>query len=338
MVPGRRAVAWMWGAALWLMTAVAGCGGGSHDAAGTHASVPAADLCVSSECGERTVLLDIPSAENLLFSDDGRLFVSSGEGVLEVRQAADGSYSAHSVSPDCGSALGLAIRHGVLYAVCSGQRLFAGRLDAEPLLEPVFDFVGMCIPNGMTDGPDGNLYVADEPLSVCVPDPKIVRLNVDPDDPLQILGQETWVQGSPLGQLHLGLDNVLRFPNGLQRSGDRFYGTDGGSVYAVDWLPGGAAGAVTPLFFDVGVHDDLGVVDGGLLVADFLMGRIKLLSREGELLQQTDPLLFSFPSSVRLGRPPMFAPDDVVVTETGVLMDNSLPLDHLSVFRRRSGG
>ncbi|TJY61930.1 hypothetical protein E4T66_06700 [Sinimarinibacterium sp. CAU 1509] len=319
-----------------LLAGIAGCDNGGS-AAMSEPQVRAADLCVSSECGERTVLLDIPSAENLLFSDDGRLFVSSGEGVLEIKQAGDGSYSTHPISPDCGSALGLAIRHGVLYAVCSGQRLFAGKLTAEPVLQQVFEFVGMCIPNGMTDGPDGNLYVVDEPLNACVPDPKIVRLNVDPEDPLHILGQETWLQGSPLGQLALGLDNVLRFPNGLQRSGNRFYGTDGGSVYAVDWLPGGGADDVIPLYFTVTAHDDLGIVSDGLLVADFLEGRIVLLSREGELLQQTDRLLFSFPSSVRLGRPPMFAPDDVVVTETGVLTDNSLPLDHLSVFRRKAG-
>ena len=30
----------------------------------------------------------------------------------------------------------------------------------------------------------------------------------------------------------------------------------------------------------------------------------------------------------------MFAADDILVTETGVLTDNNLPIDFLSVFRR----
>ena len=32
----------------------------------------------------------------------------------------------------------------------------------------------------------------------------------------------------------------------------------------------------------------------------------------------------------------MFAPGDILVTETGVLTDNQLPLDRLSLFRRRA--
>ncbi len=39
---------------------------------------------------------------------------------------------------------------------------------------------------------------------------------------------------------------------------------------------------------------------------------------------------------MRLGRPPMFESTDILVTETGVLVDQSLPLDHLSLFRRKA--
>ena len=40
----------------------------------------------------------------------------------------------------------------------------------------------MCIANGMAMGADGNLYIVDEPLNLCVPDPKIVRLRLDGAD------------------------------------------------------------------------------------------------------------------------------------------------------------
>jgi hypothetical protein len=71
-----------------------------------------------------------------------------------------------------------------------------------------------------------------------------------------------------------------------------------------------------------------------LLTTDFFAGRLLLLAQDGRLLQETDRLLFVSPSSAKLGRPPLFEPGDIVVTETGVLGDQSLPVDKLSLFRR----
>jgi hypothetical protein len=311
-----------------LLALLGGCSSGGGDTP----AVNAAMLCVSSDCGERTVLLDIPSAENLVFSDDGRLFVSSGVGVFEITQETDGQFARQLISEER-AYTGLAINDGVLYAISGDGSVWATRLDA-PQLQVIHQMAGMCIANGTAVGADGNLYVVDEPLNICVPDPKIKRLTLDPGDPFKVTNEEVWVQGSPLGLLAFGVGNTLRFPNGLQADGTRFFGTDGGSIYHVDLLPDGSAGPVTPIYFATDVHDDLGLVADGVLLANFLTGRISLISREGEPLQATAPGLFSFPSSVRLGRPPMFEPTDIVVTETGVLLDNSLPLDHLSVFRR----
>ncbi|MGH8430106.1 MAG: hypothetical protein ACREUF_06855 [Solimonas sp.] len=322
------------GLALLAAVMLAACSGGGDPA--VEPALRAADLCVNSDCGERKVLLDIPGAENLSFSDDGRLFVSGGSRVFEIHRNADDSFRADSISPETCGYTGLATRQGYLYASCGDGRFWATKLDAAPQLHLIHTMSGMCIANGTALGADGRIYVVDEPLNLCVPDPKIKRLTLDPADPMKVIAEEVFVQGSALGQLHLGLDNVLRFPNGLQAEGSRFYGTDGGSIYHVDLLPDGSAGAVTPIFFEVDVHDDLGVAGDALLLANFLTGRITLLSKEGEVLQATAPGTFTFPSSVRLGRPPMFERTDILVTETGVLGDQSLPLDHLSRFRRKA--
>lgn len=295
-----------------------------------------AELCVSSVCGERVVLLDIPSAENLTFSEDGRLFVSSGQQVVEVTRDGDGAFQATVISESPCGFTGLVVREGHLYAACSDGRFWGARLEPHPRLRPIHRFADMCLANGAALGADGRIYVVDEPLMPCVPDPKIKRLTLDPADPLRVIDEALWLQGSPLGQLHLGLDTVLRFPNGLQSRGRRFFGTDGGSIYAVDLQADGSAGPVQPLHFEPDIHDDLGIAGEGLLLAQFGTGRITLLGADGAVLQSTDPGTFRFPSSVRLGRPPMFAPTDVLVTETGVLGDNNLPLDHLSLFRRRA--
>ncbi len=294
-----------------------------------------AELCVSSDCGERTILLDLPGAENLIFSSDGRLFVSGGSGLFEIHKNDDGTFRADQISTETAGFTGLAIRNGYLYASSGDGRLWGGAITATPQIAPIHNMTGMCIANGTALGSDGRIYVVDEPLNICVPDPKIKRFTIDPSDPLKIINEEVWVQGSALGLLSVGIGNVLRFPNGLQSDGNIFYGTDGGSIFSVELLADGSAGPVTPIFFEVDIHDDLGLVADGVLLANFLTGRITLISRDGVFLQGTAPGTFSFPSSVRLGRPPMFEETDILVTETGLLVDQSLPLDHLSVFRRK---
>src|SRR3546814_13967439 len=64
----------------------------SRSAVGESATDPAT-LCVDNQCGEKTVLLTIPSAENILFADDGRLFVSGGSNVFEITRD-DDAYTA----------------------------------------------------------------------------------------------------------------------------------------------------------------------------------------------------------------------------------------------------
>lgn len=297
----------------------------------------AADLCVSSDCGEVVRLIDIPDAENILFTPDGRLFVSGGQNVYQITKKDDGSFAARPMSEGC-NFTGLAERDGYLYASCGDSRFFAGALSETPTLAEIYRFEGMCIPNGTSLGPDGRIYVVDEPLNCLEADPKIVALTVDPADPMKIARQELWIQGSPDGMLWAGLDTTFRFPNGLVRDGNVFYGTDGGSVYSVTVGNDGAAGEVVPLFWEATAHDDLGLGGSdGLLVADFFKGRILLLSRNGTLLQETDPGTFFEPSSVRLGRPPMFAPTDILVTDKGVITDENLPIDYLALFRRKAG-
>jgi hypothetical protein len=323
---------------------LAGCGAASapaepeQKAAAGANNVRTEDLCVSNACGEKVELLDIPDAENLLFGPGGRLFVSGSRNVYEVTKSADGAFAARPLSAQECNFTGLTIQRNHLYASCSSGPFFAGKLDDQVALTQVFTFEGMCIPNGTAAGPDGRIYVVDEPLNCQEADPKIVALTIDPNDPMRVVQQDTWIQGSPTGLLWLNVDTVFRFPNGLVRDGNTFYGTDGGTVYSVGVGDDGSAGTVTPLFFEPTAHDDLGLAgDDGLVVTDFFKGRILLLSRDGELLQQTDPGTFVEPSSVRLGQPPMFAPTDVLVTDKGIITDESLPIDKLWLFRRKPG-
>ncbi|MFP5304559.1 MAG: hypothetical protein ACLGI7_01890, partial [Gammaproteobacteria bacterium] len=112
--------------ALAITLALAGCGGDGDDGGGTPPPSPA-ELCVQSSCGSKAALVAVPDAENLLFTPDGRLFVSGGTNVFEIVAAGDG-YTAYAIHDGACNFTGLALRGDVLYANCFDGRLFAARL------------------------------------------------------------------------------------------------------------------------------------------------------------------------------------------------------------------
>lgn len=64
--------------------AVSACGGGSSGLAGPAGPGPMASmLCTNSECGSRSEVATAGNAEQILFTDKGRLFVS-GDQVYEA--------------------------------------------------------------------------------------------------------------------------------------------------------------------------------------------------------------------------------------------------------------
>ena len=301
----------------------------------------AAALCVSSDCGSKLELVTIPDAENIFFLDDGRLIVSGGRNVYEITGSLEAGFVATPLSAEECGFTGLAVAHEHLYAVCGDSKLYAAPLGQQLALQPIYEFVDTCIPNGTVAGPDGHLYVVDEPLNpACATElPKIMRLRINPSSPMLVQAQENWITGSTLGGLAFGTDEVLRFPNGLARIGMRYYATDGGSVFYADLQADGSAGPVTPIYFAATAHDDLSVAGDTLLVTDFFGGSIFQLSLDGELLQTTNPATFDSPSAVMRGRPPMFSPSDLLVTEKGVLQEPDGPVGNvLSLFRAEPEG
>ncbi len=318
----RRAVS---GLSLALGLALTACG---NDGDSGSPSVPdPSTLCVSNSCGSKTVLLTIPDAENLIFSDTGRLFVSGGTDAYEISKDGAGEYIVTDIFEGTTNFTGLAIRGNVLYANAFDGQLYAAELIAQPRLQPIHDY-GLAAPNGLVAGPDGELYATNGPLATnALPDPQIVRIDLDPDDPFKVTNQTTWFTAGLLG------------PNGIQRRGRTLYVSNTGlgglaEIRTVEINADGSAGASAQLLSFIGLPDDFSLVDDHLLVANFLTGEVMLYDGSGQRLQSTAPLGFSFPSMVRTGQPPLFANTDILVTEKGILGDNVSPVGNvLSVFR-----
>jgi hypothetical protein len=309
-----------------LALLVAACSPHQRDPAGVE-TVDPASLCVSSDCGSVVEQLTIPDAENILFSDDGRLFVSGGLNVYEISRD-NGALSAYALYEGSCNFTGLAIIGDVLYANCFDGQLYAARLSAVPTLQPIH-MLGLAAPNGLVAGPEHDLYLVNGPVATtALPDPKIVRLQLDPGDPFSILEQTDWFSAGLLG------------PNGLQRSGRTLYvsntGLGGlGEIRTVEIKADNTAGASGQLTSFLSVPDDFSLIDGYVLSSWYLSGQIVLIDPQGTVVANTDLGSFSFPSQVRVGRTPLFAADDLLVTEKGIIGDTGSTTGNvLSVFRR----
>lgn len=289
-----------------------------------------APLCVDSACGEKTALLTIEQAENIFFTDDGRLFVSGGSNVFEIKR--DGAaYSATPIFDGTGNFGGMAQRGDVLYVNCfTDGNVYATRLTDAPSLAPIHD-TGLGIPNGMSTGPDGEIYIVNGPIpSSGFPDPKIVRLSFDPSDPMTVVEQTDW----------LALPG--NFPNGIVRKERTLYVTSStplpptlGEVLRIAINDDGTPGAPESLVTLDGIPDDLSLAGDSLLVSLYAGGSIAQVSLDGEVRAQTDPFSFDNPSQVRVGRPPLFSTDEILVTEKGLIGDSLTTIeDSLTVFRR----
>lgn len=320
---------WSTDAASFLLAAFFVVGCDSRPPAGSEAAQPVdlSRLCVDSDCGEKTRLLTIPDAENLLFTPEGRLFVSGGRNVYEIHKTGE-LYSATPLFEGTDNFCGLALRGPVLYANGFSGTLYAARLTSTPALQAIHS-TGLSAANGLAAGPEGELYAVNGPLAF---DPKIIRLRLDPADPMRVVEQSDWLSFAP----------GASFPNGVQVRGRELYFSESavpvlGRIRKVAINADGSAG--TPEDFaslGTSLPDDFSVAGEGLLASYYSDGRIGLFGARGQLLAQTALNSFESPSQVRLGQPPLFSATDILVTEKGLLQENDSTVGNvLSVFRRK---
>jgi hypothetical protein len=298
---------------------------------------PAASPCPQGNiCGTKTRLVDIDFAENILFTDKGRLFVTGRSNVFEIVRDSDPSGTGYRANPTyAGSDAfgGMAQIGNMLYAVAYDGGLYTARLDQDPItLQLIHQLSGTTITNGMAAGPDGELYITNGPVTTDFQFvPKILRVRFDANDPMTVVEQTDW------------LTKGLVIPNGLRRRGRTLYVVDAtlkpvelGVIKTVRINTDGTAGK-PQLFADVAKSplDDMALTRDGLLAAIFFGRAIAKVDFDGNVVAQTPAGTFDNPSSVAIGRPPLFDSSVWLVTEKGALFGPGSPTfgNALSMFR-----
>jgi hypothetical protein len=290
------------------------------------------------------------NAENILFTDTGRIFMT-GANVAEITK--DGAVM---LMPSEYSSMyaGLAQVGPWLYVICGKNYETMPPLDLAELLqaknildklvfltdammdkvllradlraggpdklvfEEIHHFDGMMLPNGMAADSQGNLYVADETF---LPQGKIVKVTVS-SDAIPVTTQETWASAG----------DGVNSPNGMCIRDDVLYFTDfninsskPAQVKKVAINSDGSAGTVETVYSAMGLFDDLdAVIYNGrptLAVASFFAGSVLIIDEENGTVAKAGGGKLQSPSSAHFGNGGWIAEDELIVTEVGMLYE-----------------
>ncbi len=300
---------------------------------------------ILSGCGSesQTIVDDVPDAENLLFTDDGRLFVSGGSNVFEIVKKPDGSFiKLDTFHGDC-TVEGIIVRDNYLYGVCNNLSspdflksfLIGGEIvpmdsaitssstdgiHPSMTLTTLSPLADVQIANGMEVDNEGNLYFSDSG------DSRIFKIILS--DPTTVADLQVWA------------DNFEYFANGIKWVGDRLYTTamKSGTITAqfgyIERQPDGSGGDFVPVYERKStVLDDFLPTANGFLLTDYLKGSLVYL-QDNKVVAETPKDTFYSPTAVIIGQPPMFSNDVVLVTEKGIIFEqNSMQGNKLGLYQ-----
>ena len=254
----------------------------------------------------------INEAENLFFTEDGRLFVSGAEDIYEITRAADGRFiKTDHFDEDC-LVEGIVRSGQYLYGVCTQNNsddqasfLIAGELSAEPSFHSIAPLEPGSIPNGMTVDDEGRIYIT---LSVSN---RIVRVTLA--SPLAVERTEVWAEQLSIANGIKYVDRALYVsvlePTLISR------------LLRIPLLADGSAGKPEPLYERaVTVLDDIEPFDGGFIITDFVNGTLIFWNASRGAYAETPRGTFYGPTSLARGRPPMFDDRQLIVAEKGLYL------------------
>jgi hypothetical protein len=276
----------------------------------------------------RVLHQEINEAENLFFTEDGRLFISSTEDIYEIKRAADGSFTkTDHFDGDC-TVEGIVRSQSYLYGVCWSLKLdlsiqsflIGGELGAKPVFRILGELEKDVVANGMTVDPEGRVYI-----TYTTGTGEIVRLTFS--EPLKLARKEVWARDLPNV-------NGIKYRNGAMYVTLLSAGLSG-QLARVPVLADGSAGK-SELLYDrwLTVLDDILPFQDGFIVTDFLKGTLIFWDQTRGVYAETPSGTFYGPTSLARGAPPLFNERQLLVAEKGTfLIRDERRGDLLSVYQ-----
>ncbi|HKP56543.1 MAG TPA: hypothetical protein VJV78_07485 [Polyangiales bacterium] len=254
------------------------------------------------DAAPKTLIEGIKAAENQLFTSTGRLFISGDEGIFELVRGPDGSLqkTALHTGESCFFG-GLTEQAGTIYANCydfTNAAVFAAVLSEKPQFRSIHRLPGVGLLNGLTSDGAGSLFLASSF------DGRIIRLRVEPSNPLAIESQDVFDAQSGF------------LTNGLKYFDEKLYWTAFTDVNVAVVKPNGSSGPKRNLGRALTFFDDLYVDAAGLVVADYLNGSVVECDLTVRQCTTTPNATFEGPSSVQRANGRLGLPQDaLIVTE-----------------------
>jgi hypothetical protein len=311
----------------------------------------ALSLPLLTACLDKSTVATVPDAENQLFTPDGRLIVTGGTGAFEIVRSGSG-YAAQPIAADVSGScdyVGLAQVGAWVFTACQQKANLFAAPDNHLLVAKVvagqplhflqvprpspdpMDTLGL--PNGMAVSPTGQLLLADSNLTGWQGGVARLTLDLGGSVPAVTRFEANW----------LGSAQHLMHPNGVRVAGKELFVSDlnyvkryqfdaAGNVPATLPSPYGPVANEVTVYSTLSVLDDIQPLCGGLAIDDFLGGKLVYMAPAGpdaygrptyRQAWASAPLSLQQPSSVQVGRGPLFSGTDVLVTEKGVIGDET---------------
>ena len=280
-----------------------------------------AGLAGSAVAASDTVaqVANLPKAENAIQTANGRTFVSTDGKLFELKENSAGQWLAGAVPVRFSNSsqtacyfTGLTEYTGTLYALCADNTLLATApkhllaLDlgqSGAVLQEIAALHDFGFPNGLASDGAGHLYYANTALLI---PGSVWRIT--------LASRFSVAEEKEFYQFPLCVGNGMKFIRNQLYVGvnpPTFAGLS--QVLRYDVSATGLSNKAV-IYQSLGVIDDFELVQGGLVLAEYLWQRIVHINEGGQILHTA---VFMSPSSVHLINDPVRGQRELLVTEAG---------------------
>lgn len=289
----------------------------------------------------KSKVVSIGDAENLMFTDNNRFLVTGGQGIYEITKNNNTYQSTPLFQEGYCNFTGMAQYGDWVFAACTRNLvktlLLAAPIDGnKPIhFHEISSLNGFLVANGLAFLESGDLLIAnDNPVDFLIPITLgTSKLSINHE----LLPAASVASGYASGELTLDSNLLLGDlehgwlsgnPNGIRVKDNKIFTTESGSVFRYELNGSQQVIEKKLLTHRNAVLDDLYPLCGGAIVTDFFGGEIFYVDANGyeNPDYSTKGLSFIGPSAVTIPKGDMFNSNQLLMTEKGILMDNFSPI------------